>query len=347
MYDLAPVGKYKLTVCTNLACACRGGRSGEHLKQKLGIGFGETTADGRFTLQEGECFGACGDRRVLRQQQAHVQLHEPRGDRPTLVGARRMNAPTLPFSPEMYGPEAVLRRAQRSQLAAQGLPGARRLRGAAPKVLHGEDDAGAGDRRGQESRLRGRGGAGFPTGLKWSFMPRNYTGRSTWSATPTKASRARSRIGSAALQPAHGDRGHDPRWLRDGRERRVQLHPRRDLGRLRALRRGARRARAAGFLGPHILGSRLRARALRAPWLRRLYLRRRDGAARIVEGKKGQPRFKPPFPATSVSMAGRPRSTTPRRSPPCRTSCCMAVRRFSSWASRTTAAPRSSPSPDM
>jgi len=66
MYDLRPVGKYKLTVCTNLPCALQGGvDAADYLKQKLGIGFGETTADGKFTLLEGECMGACGDAPVL------------------------------------------------------------------------------------------------------------------------------------------------------------------------------------------------------------------------------------------------------------------------------------------
>lgn len=66
MYNLKPVGKYKLTVCTNLPCALRGGvDTAEYLKSKLGIGFGETTPDGKFTLVEGECMGACGDAPVL------------------------------------------------------------------------------------------------------------------------------------------------------------------------------------------------------------------------------------------------------------------------------------------
>ncbi len=66
MYDLAPVGTYKLTVCTNLPCALRGGvDAADYLKRKLGIGFGETTADGKFTLLEGECMGACGDAPVM------------------------------------------------------------------------------------------------------------------------------------------------------------------------------------------------------------------------------------------------------------------------------------------
>jgi NADH-quinone oxidoreductase subunit E len=66
MYQLAPGGKHKLTVCTNLPCALSGGAdAAEHLKRCLGVGFNETTADGRITLKEGECMGACGDAPVL------------------------------------------------------------------------------------------------------------------------------------------------------------------------------------------------------------------------------------------------------------------------------------------
>jgi NADH-quinone oxidoreductase subunit E len=66
MYDLKPTGKYKLTICTNLPCALQGANAAAgHLKKRLGIGFGETTADGKFTLKEGECMGACGDAPVV------------------------------------------------------------------------------------------------------------------------------------------------------------------------------------------------------------------------------------------------------------------------------------------
>ena len=66
MYDLKPVGKHKITVCTNLPCALSGGvDAADYIKSKLGIGFNETTADGQFTLKEGECMGACGDAPVL------------------------------------------------------------------------------------------------------------------------------------------------------------------------------------------------------------------------------------------------------------------------------------------
>lgn len=66
MYDLKPVGKYKLTVCTNLPCMLSGGvDAAEYLKRTLGVGFDETTADGKITLKQGECMGACGDSPVL------------------------------------------------------------------------------------------------------------------------------------------------------------------------------------------------------------------------------------------------------------------------------------------
>ena len=73
MYDTKPVGRFKLSVCTNLPCALSGGeRAAEYLKKKLGIGFNETTADGNFTLKEGECMGACGDAPVMIVNNTHM-----------------------------------------------------------------------------------------------------------------------------------------------------------------------------------------------------------------------------------------------------------------------------------
>ena len=66
MYDLKPVGKHKVTICTNLPCALSGGeKAAAYLKEKLGIDYRQTTADGQFTLVEGECMGACGESPVL------------------------------------------------------------------------------------------------------------------------------------------------------------------------------------------------------------------------------------------------------------------------------------------
>jgi len=83
MYNLKPVGKHKLTVCTNLPCQLQGATAcAAHAKQKLGIEFGETTADGLFTLKEGECFGACGDAPVftVNNHDVHVKVTAERFD---------------------------------------------------------------------------------------------------------------------------------------------------------------------------------------------------------------------------------------------------------------------------
>jgi NADH-quinone oxidoreductase subunit E len=73
MYNLAPTGKHKITICTNLPCALSGANgAADYLKKKLGIGFNGTTLDGQFTLKEGECFGACGDAPVCLLNNKHM-----------------------------------------------------------------------------------------------------------------------------------------------------------------------------------------------------------------------------------------------------------------------------------
>ncbi len=66
MYNQRPVGKYKLSVCTNLPCQLRDGvNTLQYLEKKLGVCMGQTTPDGMFTLQQSECLGACADSPVM------------------------------------------------------------------------------------------------------------------------------------------------------------------------------------------------------------------------------------------------------------------------------------------
>jgi len=75
MYDLSPVGKYKVTVCTNISCMLRGSDEiVNHLQQKLGVGFNEITPDGKFCLKEGECMGCCGGAPLMHVN--NTQMHE-------------------------------------------------------------------------------------------------------------------------------------------------------------------------------------------------------------------------------------------------------------------------------
>ena len=73
MYNQAPVGKFKLNVCTNLPCQLRDGQAAlHHLERKLGVKMGQTTDDGLFTLQQSECLGACADAPVMLVNDRHM-----------------------------------------------------------------------------------------------------------------------------------------------------------------------------------------------------------------------------------------------------------------------------------
>lgn len=83
MYNLKPVGKYHLKVCTNVACALRGSEElVRHCEQKFEIRCGETTRDKKFTLMEEECLGACGTApAMMLNDDYHENLDVPKLDR--------------------------------------------------------------------------------------------------------------------------------------------------------------------------------------------------------------------------------------------------------------------------
>ncbi len=94
-YWLKPKGQYLLQVCRSLSCEICASRSlTEHLKRKLEIDVGETTADGRFTLIELECLGSCGTAPVMMCNEVlHEDLTIEKLDR--IIGA-------LPADPHQY-----------------------------------------------------------------------------------------------------------------------------------------------------------------------------------------------------------------------------------------------------
>ncbi|MDE1948831.1 MAG: NAD(P)H-dependent oxidoreductase subunit E [Burkholderiales bacterium] len=66
MYNQAPVGRFKLNICTNLPCQLRDGEKAlRHVCSRLGVEPYGTTADGRITVQPSECLGACADAPVM------------------------------------------------------------------------------------------------------------------------------------------------------------------------------------------------------------------------------------------------------------------------------------------
>jgi NADH-quinone oxidoreductase subunit E len=84
MYNLQPTGRYKITLCTCLPCGLQGAlAAADHLRDKLGIDFNETTPDGRVTLKEGECMGACAMAPVLlvNNKKMHDYMTDEKLDR--------------------------------------------------------------------------------------------------------------------------------------------------------------------------------------------------------------------------------------------------------------------------
>lgn len=78
MFELTPVGRHKISVCTNISCMLRG--SGEivaHLENKLGVTLGETTADGKFTLRETECLAACAGAPMMQIDREYYENLTP------------------------------------------------------------------------------------------------------------------------------------------------------------------------------------------------------------------------------------------------------------------------------
>ena len=78
MYDLQPVGKHKILLCTNISCMLRGSDViVKHLEDKLDIKMGQTTRDGKFTLREVECLAACGGAPMMQVNDEYIENLTP------------------------------------------------------------------------------------------------------------------------------------------------------------------------------------------------------------------------------------------------------------------------------
>ena len=195
------------------------------------------------------------------------------------------------------------------------------------------------------SGLRGRGGAGFPTGLKWSFMPRQFPGAEV-PRLQLRRRRARHLQGPRPpdVQPAHRHRGHGDRRLRDGRQASpTTTSTARSSRSTSASRRRSRKRAPPATSATTILGSSCDFQLHALPRLRRLHLRRGDGAARIARGQEGPAALQAAVPGElrPVRQADDDQQHRDLRRGAVDHHA-TAARPTSRSASRTTAAPRSS-----
>lgn len=173
MLNTAPVGTYHLQVDVNVPGMLMGADEIlAHLEQVLGIKAGETTPDGRFTLSKVEDLGSCGSCPVIQVNDTYFETMTVEKTDALIAALRQDQMPDPQTDYHVGGDRAIL-------LRNRTTPGARTLTvaraGGAYRALEKARTMAPGEVVGEVKAaiLRGRGGAGFPAGMKWEFLPKN------------------------------------------------------------------------------------------------------------------------------------------------------------------------------
>ncbi len=313
MLHRKPVGKHHVQVCTNVACMLRGGAQLlQHAKKRLEIGHKEVTQDGVFSLEEVECIGACTGAPAMQVNYDYYENLTPlkfdriieeldNGGRPApvpvITGAlRERNALEIPLISKRWGIKDSHKIDVYLQSGGyQALEKA--LQQMTPESIIDEV---------KKSSLRGRGGAGFPTGMKWSFVPKD-------SPKPKYVicNADESEPGSCKDRPLME---MDPHQLIEGiiiAGRAIDAH--RGFIYIRGEYRyvldivdaAIAEAYARGYLGNNILGSGFDFDLLIHTGAGAYECGEESALMESLEGKRGYPRIKPPFPAI-VGLYGCP-----------------------------------------
>jgi len=313
MLHRKPAGKHHVQVCTNVACMLRGGAELlEHAKKRLEIGHKETTADGVFSLEEVECIGACTGAPAMQVNYDFYENLTPltfdriiedldKGIRPApvpvITGAvRERDKLETPLISKRWG----LKDSHKIDVYLQN--GGYQALEKALKQMTPEsiiDEV-------KKSSLRGRGGAGFPTGMKWSFVPKD-------SPKPKYVicNADESEPGSCKDRPLME---MDPHQLIEGitiAGRAIDAH--RGFIYIRGEYRyvldiveaAIAESYARGYLGKNILDSGFDFDLLIHTGAGAYECGEESALMESLEGKRGYPRIKPPFPAI-VGLYGCP-----------------------------------------
>jgi NADH-quinone oxidoreductase subunit F len=295
MFRFAPEGKNQIEVCTNLSCALKGADGVvEAVCKRLGVEVGETTADGAYTVHRVECLAACGGAPAVQVNGEWVEGATTSDVEGILSGTLKYRPFDWPKSP---GEMILLRNAWKAESASidtyKAGGGYAKLKdwlSMAPEAI--VDIV-------KKSGLRGRGGAGFPTGLKWSFLPKD--GRPRY----------------LCLNADEGEPGtykdrlimeRDPHQLIEGcivathaiASKSCFIYIRGEFHEgYRTLAKALEEAYAAGYVGKNILGTGVDLEIVIHRGAGSYECGEETALIESLEGKRGQPRVKPPFPAVS------------------------------------------------
>src|ERR1700720_2224707 len=313
MLHRKPAGKFHVQVCTNVSCMLRGGNKlYEFVQKKLEIGHKETTADGVFSLEEVECIGACTgapamqvnydfyeNLTILKFDRIIEDLDAGRHPTPEPVTAGALH-PRDPAETPVISRRFGIKNSHKVDVYVQH-DGYRALEKAlkemTPETIIEEV---------KKSNLRGRGGAGFPTGMKWSFVPKDSP-----KAKYVICNADESEPGTCKDRPVME---MDPHQLIEGMViagRAIGSH----LGFiyvrgeyryvLDIVEAAVAEAYAHGYLGKNILGSGFDFDLLIHTGAGAYECGEESALMESLEGKRGYPRIKPPFPAV-VGLYGCP-----------------------------------------
>ena len=313
MLHRKPMGKYHVQVCTNVACMLRGGNELlDRAKKRLEIGHKEVTKDGVFSLEEVECIGACTGAPAMQINYDFYENLTPatfdrliqeldfgRRAEPVSVisGALHAREPgEIPVISKRWGIENSTKIDVFLQNGGyQALDKA--LKQMTPESIIDEM---------KKSNLRGRGGAGFPTGMKWSFVPKDSP-----KAKYVICNADESEPGTCKDRPLME---MDPHQLIEGMViagRAIGSHQgfiyiRGEYRYVLDIVQGAiTEAYERGYLGKNILGSGFDYDLLIHTGAGAYECGEESALMESLEGKRGYPRIKPPFPAV-VGLYGCP-----------------------------------------
>ena len=312
MLHRKPMGRYHIQVCTNISCMLRGGNElYQHVQKRLGIGNKEVSPSGTFSLEEVECMGACTGAPCM---QVNYDFHE------NLDAAKVDEIFEQLQDGKVPKPVPVISGSVHERLQAEvpviskrfGIPNSHKIdvymkhegyRALEKSLKEMTPDQIIDELK--KSSLRGRGGAGFPTGMKWSFVPKGNQQKYIL------ANADESEPGTSKDRPLME---MDPHQLIEGmviagravNANRGYIYIRGEYRYIIDIMDVAvAEAYAKGYLGKNILGSGFDFDLCTHTGAGAYECGEESALMESLEGKRGYPRIRPPFPAV-VGLYGCP-----------------------------------------
>jgi len=313
MLHRKPMGRYHIQVCTNISCMLRGGNElYQHVQKRLGIGNKEVSPSGTFSLEEVECMGACTGAPALQvNYDFHENLDPAKVDAileqleagkvpkpvPVISGALHPRDPAevVVISKRFGTPNSTKIDTYLQNGGYKALEKA--LKQMTPDSIIDEV---------KKSNLRGRGGAGFSTGMKWSFVPK-VTSKPKYVLCNADESEPGTSKDRPLLEM-------DPHQLIEGTviagraigSNQGYIYIRGEYRYLFDIVDAALdEARARGYVGKNIMGSGFDFEIFTHTGAGAYECGEESALMESLEGKRGYPRIKPPFPAV-VGLYGCP-----------------------------------------